>query len=127
MFGRGEGGAPPHRQELALARLLLDAGANANDSQTIYNRGLGDIARDDTEWLELILDHGLGQGDGGPWRRLLARAHQTPSEIVGDLLQHAAATGLEQRTRLLLDRGVDPDTPGTHPSFAGRRPYEERS
>ena len=125
VFGRGEGGAPPHRQELALARLLLDAGANANDSQTIYNRGLGDIARDDTEWLELLLDHGLGRGDGGPWQRLLAQAHQSPTEIVADLLQHAAATGLEQRTRLLLHDDVDPNTPGTHPSFEGRRPYEE--
>ena len=125
VFGRGEQGAPPHRQEQALARVLLDAGANANDSQTIYNRGLGDIARDDTEWLELLLDYGLGRGDGGPWRRLLAQAHQSPTEIVADLLQHAAATGLEQRTRLLLDRGVNPDTSGTHPSFNGRRPYAE--
>ena len=39
MFGSGEQGAPPHRDELALARLLLAAGAEANDSQTAYNRG----------------------------------------------------------------------------------------
>lgn len=66
VFGRGEQGAPPHPNEIPLARLLLEAGAQANDSQTIYNRGLGDFANDDTEFLELLLDHGLGRGDGGP-------------------------------------------------------------
>ena len=124
VFGRGEQGAPPHRQELALARLLLEAGAEPNDSQTIYNRGAGDIARDDTEFLELLLDFGLGRGDGGPWRRRLGHAHQTPVEIAAEALQHAAEAGLEQRTRLLLRRGVDPNEPGTHPGYQGRRPYE---
>jgi hypothetical protein len=124
VFGRGEQGAPPHREELPLARLLLSAGAEANDSQTIYNRGAGDVAHDDTEFLELLLDHGLGRGDGGPWRRMLAHGHQTPGEIVAEALQHAAESGLEQRTRLLLARGVDPNSPGTHPGYEGRSPYE---
>ncbi len=62
VFGGGEQGAPPHRDELVLARLLLAAGAEANDSQTIYNRGAGDIARDDTDFLELLLDHGSDAG-----------------------------------------------------------------
>ena len=123
VFGRGEQGAPPHHQELALARLLLEAEAEANDSQTIYNRGAGDIACDDTEFLELLLDFGLGHGDGGPWRRLLAHGHQTPTEIVAEALQHAAEAGLERRTRLLLARGVDPNIPGTHPGYRGRSPY----
>ena len=124
VFGRGEQGAPPHLHEITLARLLLEAGAEANDSQTIYNRGAGDIARDDTEFLELLLDHGLGRGDGGPWRRMLAHGHQTPEEIVAEALQHAAEAGLEQRTRLLLARRVDPNRPGTHPGYEGRSPYE---
>ncbi len=123
-FGRGEQGAPPHPQEIPLARLLLEAGAEANDSQTIYNRGAGDLARDDTEFLELLLDHGLGRGDGGPWRRMLAHGHQTPQEIVAEALQHAAEAGLEQRARLLLARGVDPNRSGTHPGYEGRSPYE---
>ncbi len=124
VFGRGEQGAPPHPNEIPLARLLLEAGAQANDSQTIYNRGLGDFANDDTEFLELLLDHGLGRGDGGPWRRLLTQAHQSPAEIITEALQHAAEAGLEQRVRLLLARGVDPNRPGTHPCFEGRAPYE---
>nr|MBA2626311.1 ankyrin repeat domain-containing protein [Acidimicrobiia bacterium] len=123
-FGGGEQGAPPHRDELALARLLLDAGAEANDSQTIYNRGTGDVARDDTDFIELLLDHGLGQGDGGPWRRRLGDEHQSPAEIAAEALQHAAEAGLEQRVRVLLAHGVDPDHPGTHPLYEGRAPYE---
>lgn len=113
-----------HDSWLALARLLLEAGAEANDSQTVYNRGLGDIASDDTEFLELLLDFGLGRGDGGPWRRRLVHEHQSPTEIVGDLLQHAAEASLVDRTRLLLARGVDPNGRGTHPSYEGRSPYE---
>ncbi len=124
VFGRGEQGAPPHSHELAMARLLLEAGAEPNDSQTIYNRGAGDISRDDTAFLELLLDFGLGRGDGGPWRRLLIHGHQSPVEIAAEALQHAAEAGLEQRTRLLLSRGVNPDEPGTHPGYAGRRPYD---
>lgn len=124
VFGGGEQGAPPHRDELALARLLLEAGAEPNDSQTIYNRGLGDIARDDTAFLELLRDFGLGRGDGGPWQRLLGHEHQSPVEIAAEALQHAAETGLEQRVRLLLDHGIDPNQRGTHPVYRGRSPYE---
>ncbi len=109
---------------MALARLLLDAGAEANDSQTIYNRGAGDIAHDDTEWLALLLDYGLGQGDGGPWRRRLPLEHQTPTEIVDEALQHAAEAGLINRVRLLVARGADPNGKGTHPGYQGRSPYE---
>ena len=124
VFGRGEQGAPPHRDELVLARLLLEAGAEANDSQTIYNRCAGDIARDDTEFLKLLLDFGLGRGDGGPWRRLLGNAHQSPGEITAEVLQHAAEFGLEHRMRLLLAHGVDPNRRSHHPIYDGRSPYE---
>ena len=123
-FGRGEQGTPPHHDELALARLLLEAGADANDSQTIYNRCAGDIARDDTEFLKLLLDFGLGRGDGGPWRRLLGNAHQSPGEITAEVLQHAAEFGLEHRMRLLLAHGVDPNRRSQHPIYDGRSPYE---
>jgi ankyrin repeat protein len=123
-FGGGEQGAPPHPRELELARLLLEAGAEANDSQTIYNRGAGGLPDDDTEFLALLLDFGLGRGDGGPWRRRLGSAHQTPAELVAEALQHAAEAGLVRRVRLLLERGADPDAPGVHPLYRGRRPYE---
>lgn len=124
VFGHGEQGAPEHPDEMALARMLLEEGAEANDSQTAYDRGLGDIATDDTDWLELLLAFGLGRGDGGPWRRRLPLAHQDPTEIAGDLLQHAAEHGLVERTRMLLEGGVDPGTSGSHPCFEERSPYE---
>ncbi|MGP5639441.1 ankyrin repeat domain-containing protein [Brachybacterium tyrofermentans] len=125
-FGGGEQGAPPHPQELELARLLLEAGASANDSQTIYNRGAGDAhARDDTEYLELLLQAGLGRGDGGPWHRLLAPRHPAPRQLLAEALQHAAHAGLPRRVRLLLDHGADPDLRSTHPVYFGRSPYEE--
>ena len=59
---RGRGRPATPRPVARLAQLLLDAGADPNDSQTIYDRGLGDVVRDDTDWLELLLDHGLGPG-----------------------------------------------------------------
>jgi hypothetical protein len=124
VFGRGEQGAPPHHDELVLARLLLEAGAEANDSQTIYDRGLGDVPRDDTTYLALLLDFGLGRGDGGPWRRRLGAAHQAPEDLTAEALQHAAEAGLPARVRLLLDRGVDPNRRGGHPAFGGRTPYQ---
>lgn len=125
-FGGGEQGAPPHPQQLPLARLLLEAGASANDSQTIYNRGAGDArVQDDTEFLDLLLQGGLGRGDGGPWHRRLAPRHPAPRQLLAEALQHAAHAGLPRRARLLLDHGADPDLGSTHPLYGGRRPYEE--
>jgi ankyrin repeat protein len=123
-IGGGERGERPHARSLELAALLIEAGADANDSQAIYNRGLGDVALDDTDWLELLLLGGLGRGDGGPWYRLLAPAVPTPAEIVAEALQHAAEAGLVERTRLLLSFGADPDGRGVHPCFAGRSAYQ---
>ncbi len=123
-FGRGEGHQPPHARSMDLARLLLTAGANANDSQAVYNCGAGDLALDDIEWLELLLDHGLGRGDGGPWKRRLGARGASPVELIAEALQHAAAAGLPRRARLLLDRGADPHRRSIHTIYFGRSPYE---
>ena len=72
-FGGGEGGIvdqPHHPHARALARLLLDAGADPNDGQTLYNR----MFEPDDSHLVLLFEHGLGQGDGGPWRARLGDA-----------------------------------------------------
>lgn len=62
---------------------------------------------------------------GSPsWRSRLPLEHQTPTEIVGEALQHAAEAGLLSRARLLVARGVDPNGKGTHPGYQGRGPYE---
>lgn len=123
-FGGGEGGQSPHPQVNALAELLLAAGADANDGQTIYNRGLGGLANDDVEHLELLFAHGLGAGDGGPWARRLGAELDTPADLLAAVLHHGAEYGLLRRVRLALAHGGDPNRGGVHPAFAGRTPYQ---
>ncbi|MGH2929714.1 MAG: ankyrin repeat domain-containing protein, partial [Solirubrobacteraceae bacterium] len=118
----GGGNMPKHPERVALARLLLEAGADANDGQALYNEG-GDERED---WVELLLEFGLGRGDGGPWRRLLGERQDSPREMVEDLLMAAAGHGFTVRVRKLLARGVDPEGRGSeHPIYEGRAPVRE--
>ncbi len=118
----GGGALPLHPQELALARVLLEAGADPNDGQALYNRG-GDSAE---AWVELLLEFGLGTGDGGPWRRLLGDRQDSPRAMIEDLLMAAAGHGFTDRVRTLLGRGVDPQGRGSrHPIYQGRTPVQE--
>ncbi|MFI5952529.1 ankyrin repeat domain-containing protein [Cryptosporangium sp. NPDC051539] len=108
VFGEGEQGPvhqPRHPRSLALARLLLDAGADPNDAQTLYNRQF----RADDDFLEILLDHGLGTGDGGRWRRRLGDATDTPVEMLRKLLIWAAVHGQAERAARLVRAGLDPD------------------
>jgi hypothetical protein len=124
-FGRGEGDQPPHQNRLELARILLEAGADPNDNQTIYNCGLGCPPPYDDDHLELLLEFGLGQGDGGPWRERMTSVHPTPRQLLEDELVFASSAGLLHRVELVLAQGIDPDARGTgHPVFCGHRAYE---
>ncbi|MET7327086.1 ankyrin repeat domain-containing protein [Nonomuraea sp. NPDC005650] len=123
-FGGGEGDQPPHPQGLALARLLLEAGASPNDSQTLYNRGLGGSFSDETTHLELLLEFGLGRGAGGPWHALLGPTLQSPRQLLREELATAALRGGPRRARLLLAHGAEADGLGEHPAYGGRTPYE---
>ena len=118
-FGEGELGPerqPRHACGLALARLLLERGADANDSQALYNRQF----RADDSHLELLFAFGLGRGDGGPWKRRLGPALATPAEMVRDQLRWALLHHMPARVRLLAANGVDLASP-----FAdGRTPTE---
>jgi ketosteroid isomerase-like protein len=120
----GGGTVPKHEEELALGRLLLQAGADANDGQALYNRGWGPDPQED--WLELLFEFGLGTGDGGPWRRLLGERQDSPRKMLEDLLIAAAGHGLTDRVRRLLARGVDPEgRESKHPIYQGRSPVQE--
>lgn len=110
VFGEGELGPerqPRHPHSLALARLLLSAGADPNDGQTLYNR----MFRPGNDHLELLLEFGLGTGDGGPWRRRLGDALDSPAMMLGGQLAWAITHGMTDRVRLLVSHGVDVAAP----------------
>jgi ankyrin repeat protein len=106
-LGGGEGGPPAHPHGFALAELLLDAGADPNDAQALYNRQFDA----DDRHLVLLLDRGLGRGDGGPWRARLGPAADSPVEMVRRQLWWAIVHDMRDRVRLLVDSGVDFRTP----------------
>lgn len=117
--GEDKTNQPPHPRALDLARVLLEAGADPNDTQGLYNRQFdGDISH-----LHLLFEFGLGSGDGGPWHERLGPTHQTPQELLDDQLVSAAAKGKVAWVRLLLEHGANPDGRG-HPIFGGRTARE---
>lgn len=110
VFGEGEQGPerePRHSRSRELASLLLAAGADPNDGQALYNRMFGT----DNDHLELLLPAGLGTGDGGPWRQLLATATDSPAELVARQLAWASRHGQSARLELLRRYGFQPDGP----------------
>ena len=110
VFGEGELGPvrqPRHPHSIALARLLLEAGADPNDGQALYNR----MFEPGNDHLELLFEFGLGTGDGGPWRRRLGDALGTPAAMVRGELAWAITHGLADRVRLLVSHGVDVAAP----------------
>ncbi|GAA1831936.1 ankyrin repeat domain-containing protein [Microlunatus capsulatus] len=118
VLGGGEGGQPAHPDAPVLAARLLRAGADANDGQALYNRMFG--AADDH--LELLLEHGLGRGDGGRWRRRLPDLVDAPADLLATQLGWAVVHGREHRLRLLAAHGADLDRPltGRLPVAPGR-------
>jgi ankyrin repeat protein len=109
-FGYGELGPenqPAHPHSVALARLLLDAGADPNDGQSLYNR----MFEPDNDHLELLLEYGLGNGNGGPWKARLADELASPGEMLRDQLDWALAHDQLARVQLLAEHGVDILTP----------------
>ncbi|TWB61860.1 ankyrin repeat protein [Rhizobium sp. ERR 922] len=119
VFGEGEAGKdrqPPHPECEAFARLLLDAGAEANDSQALYNRM---FERDDT-CLKLLIEYGLSARDKNNW---LVREDGKFVENTQTVFDYQLAWALEhrmgERVRLLVEHGAD-----VHKVVNGRTPYE---
>jgi Ankyrin repeat len=127
VFGQGELGErrqPPHPHWRALGKLLLDAGADPNDAQTLYNR----MFDPDNSHLELLFEYGLGTGDGGPWKARI-EALSTPSAMLRIQLRWAVEHHQPGRVRLLAEHGVDVRSPfeGDGPAWSpgdGRTPVE---
>jgi ankyrin repeat protein len=117
-FGRGEDNMNelPHPRCDALARLLLDAGADPNDTQTLYNRHFepGD------DHLRLLFSYGLGRDRGGPWI-CLAPPSFSLSKMLAEQLCWAAQHGFADRVTLLVEHGVDVNLPTPRD---GRTAYE---
>jgi Ankyrin repeat len=126
VFGGGEGGFDAqvhHPHAASLARLLLEAGADPNDGQALYNR----MFEPDDSHLVLLFEFGLGRGDGGPWRARLGDAVDAPSELLRGQLSWAVTHRMADRVQLLVDHGVDVRSPFTTRSFGIERQHVGRT
>jgi ankyrin repeat protein len=119
-FGRGEDweNQPPHPACDALARALLEAGADPNDSQALYNRHF----RPDNDHLVLLFSYGLGTDTRSPWLERLVGENATAATMLVQQLCWAVAHGFRDRVVLLLDHGIDPNARSVR---TGRTAYEE--
>jgi ankyrin repeat protein len=118
-FGEGERGPvhqPEHQYCYQLARMLLEAGADPNDSQTLYNR----MFTGGTRHLELLYEFGLGKGGDGVWFKRFADMG-TPAEMIQQQLAWAAKYNQLERLRLLVAHGAAVNEPDTR---FQRTPYD---
>ena len=105
-FGYGELGPenqPAHPHSIALARMLLEAGADPNDGQALYNR----MFEPDNDHLALLLQYGLGTGNGGPWKARLGDELASPGEMLQDQFGWALAHDQVARVQLLVEHGKE--------------------
>ncbi len=120
-LGRGEGDQPRHPDWQVMARMLLEAGADPNDGQGLYNNGLAGTAHDDPAHLEILSEFGLGRAHDGPWYRRFGDRLTAPSELLYDELEVAAWRNLPNRMRFLVGLGLDLDRPVGR---SGQRPLQ---
>ena len=122
-YSRLDSSAKGH-DTLAVARLLLEHGADPNDSQSLYNR----MFTGGTRHLELLFEFGLGQkidrytagGRKSEWRRP-GNLPGMPAEMLQQQMGWAAKYNQKERMRLLVKHGVDVNTAD---SRLQRTPYE---
>lgn len=106
-FGEGEMGPvnqPPHEHCVALAGLLLDAGADPNDGQALYNT----MFTPGHACLAMLLDHGLSSQDRNNWRRVEDGVYvENPDRALDYQLSWAVRNDHVERAKLLIDHGAD--------------------
>lgn len=97
---RGPVACPEHARAQELVTLLLDAGANPNQSQALYNTMLGEHLG---KWLRLFVQYGLKAGDRANW------SDDDEEPIFDFLLSYEVAQGDLDLVRFLLERGANPN------------------
>ncbi len=109
-MGEGEQGVnqPPHQYAEQLANLLLDAGANPNDGQGLYNTMFTDSG---DKWLALLIDKGLKVNDSLNWD---APNHDENTTTLNYQLATAVDSNRESRVTLLLNAGANPNARNTY-------------
>jgi ankyrin repeat protein len=101
--GEGERGSincTPHPRADELVKLLLDAGANPNQSQALYNTMLGQNL---DKWLPVFVQYGLKAGEPANW------GPDDNEPIFDFLLCQVVVQGKLQLVRFLLEHGANPN------------------
>ncbi|MEE9334628.1 MAG: ankyrin repeat domain-containing protein [Granulosicoccaceae bacterium] len=104
-MGEGEQGVnqPPHQYSDEMAAVLLDAGANPNDEQGLYNTMFTDSG---DKWLALLISRGLKVDDPLNWNDPNRAAHTSTLDFQ---LSSAVDTNRASRVKMLLNAGANPN------------------
>jgi ankyrin repeat protein len=109
----GEGARPSHAQATELVELLIAAGADPFDVQTLYNVSIvGESLVDPLYWYDLLWRHSEARGQLEAWRTdgEVSLGHGFGLSTLNYLLGNAISQNELVRAAWLLDRGADPNT-----------------
>ena len=108
----GEGGRPSHPQATELVELLIAAGADPFDIQTLYNVSVvGEELTPPLYWYDLLWRHCEASGQRDQWRSAgeISLGHGFGLSTLDYLLGNAVGSNARVRAEWLLDRGADPN------------------